>query len=109
MRDRVRGLLLAILLKDLTQRVKAKPQAFQAGPGRELRRRRVQLGFFTLFRKTGLDAQTETAAELLRDLGYGNVKRTEVPGMGHEGRPGPVIETFRPYWLKEKRRDEPLG
>jgi predicted esterase len=69
----------------------------------------LTLGFFILFRKTGLDAQTETAAELLRDLGYGNVKRTEVPGMGHEGRPGPVIETFRPYWMKEKRRDEPLG
>jgi predicted esterase len=67
----------------------------------------VLAGFIGL-RRTGLDAQTDTAAELLRYLGYPNVKRTLVSGMGHEGRPGPVFDTFRPYWRKEKKRSDPL-
>jgi predicted esterase len=69
----------------------------------------LALGLFLVGRITGLDYQANTAAQLLHDLGYPNVKRTLIPGMGHEGRPGPVIETFRPYWRKEKRRGDPLG
>jgi predicted esterase len=66
------------------------------------------LGLVIVGRMTGLDTQTNSAAETLRHLGYPNVKRTLVSGMRHEGRPGPVIDTFRPYWLKQKRRGDPL-
>jgi hypothetical protein len=67
------------------------------------------MGVFAALRKTGLDAQTDAAAEMLDDLGYPNVKRTLIPGMKHESRPGPVFNTFGPYWRKEKRRSDPLN
>jgi hypothetical protein len=66
------------------------------------------LGLFGAGRTTGLDAQTDAAAGVLADLGYRNVKRTLIPGMGHEGRPGPVLDAFRPYVLNQKKRTDPV-
>jgi hypothetical protein len=68
----------------------------------------LALGLFRVGRRTGLDHQADVAVGLLRDLGYPNVKRTLIPGQEHEASPEAVIESFRPYWLKEKKRGEPM-
>jgi hypothetical protein len=65
------------------------------------------LGLLAAARLAGLDAQTALALRLLEERGYGNVQRTEVPGMGHENQPGLVLETFRPYWEGRKKRSDP--
>jgi hypothetical protein len=67
------------------------------------------LGLLAAARLSGLDAQTACALRLLEDRGYSNVHQTEVSGMGHQNRPGLVLETFRPYWEGRKSRSDPLA
>ena len=54
----------------------------------------------------GIEPQTDWAAECLKELGYPNVKRTMIPGMGHSAAYEHVIETFRPYWEGKKKRSD---
>ncbi len=56
----------------------------------------------------GIEPQTDAAAVFLKDLGYPNVKRTLVPGMGHSSAIPQVIETFKPYWEGTKKRGDKL-
>jgi predicted esterase len=65
------------------------------------------LGLLATCRLSGLDAQKACAQWLLDHRGYTNVQQTEVPGMGHDIRPGLVIDTFRPYWEGRKKRGDP--
>ena len=49
----------------------------------------------------GITAQSERAWTILQDLGYPDLHRTVVPGMGHETRPERVIDAFRQHWLSD--------
>ena len=55
----------------------------------------------------GIEPQADRAERLLKEFGYPNVKRTTVPGMGHDPAYKHVIETFKPYWSGRKRRGDP--
>lgn len=68
-------------------------------------------GQFTFGKKDspGIEPQTDGAAQLLTDFGYANVKRTKVPGMGHDTGVVHVIGTFKPYWEGTKKRGDKQG
>jgi hypothetical protein len=57
-------------------------------------------------RWAGIEVQTESAVQLLGDLGYTNVERTTIPDMGHEPAPERVVHvltTLRPTISKGVR------
>src|SRR5207237_1118009 len=55
---------------------------------------------------SGVHAQADTAARRLRELGYSNLTRLTIPGMGHEPAPELVIQSFKPYWLHPENRSD---
>src|SRR5262249_48279626 len=59
----------------------------------------LAFGLLVVDRWRGIERQNDTAIRLLHDLGYADVRRTIVPGMGHDVRAQPVLDTFRSLWL----------
>jgi len=56
----------------------------------------------------GIEPQTDLAERLLAELGYPNVRRTLVPGLGHSPARGRVLDVLRPYITGERERGDPL-
>ena len=57
----------------------------------------------------GIEPQTDWAMKVFEAIGYPNVKRTMVPGMGHSSAVSQVLEALGPYMLGKKKRTDKLG